>query len=63
MDYYEEAKVLNFAVVNDGHWHEYRLPLGGHALWAGQEVTGLRFDPAAGGPGDVEIDWMRLERE
>lgn len=61
-DYYEEARVAKLDTVSDGEWHEYRVPLGTNPLWVGQAITGMRFDPAGGGPGEVAIDSIRLER-
>lgn len=61
-DYFEEGKVVQLEVPADGAWHELRLAVGAHPLWAGQEITGLRFDPTGTGPGLVEVDWVRLER-
>jgi len=59
---FAEARVLNFPITGDGKWHEYRLPVGTHAGWKGQKITGIRLDPLQPGvQTTVEIDWIRGE--
>ncbi len=61
---FADDKYLNFAVQPDGQWHEYAIPVGGHARWRGKAVQGIRLDPTTGGatPGSkVQIDWLRGE--
>ena len=43
-----EDKVINFPIQADGQFHDYRLELGKHPLWAGQTITTLRIDPGNG---------------
>jgi hypothetical protein len=50
-------------VPHGGAIHEVRVPVGGHAKWAGQTVTTLRIDPGGGTIGsEVTIESVRLER-
>jgi hypothetical protein len=61
---FADDKYLNFPVQPDGEWHEYRIPVGTHAMWKGKGVRALRLDPTVGGaqPGSkVEIDYLRGE--
>jgi len=59
---YSEDRTMKLPGVGDGQWHEYRLPVGTHLGWAGQRIRSLRLDPMAFGPGEAEVDWIRLER-
>ncbi len=61
---FADTKYLNFAIVPDGEWHEYTIPVGKHERWRGKAIRGIRLDPTTGGaePGSkVEIDWVRGE--
>lgn len=51
---FERARCVFFDLVHDGQWHEYVLPLD-----AKGRIDQVRFDPGSG-PGDIEIDWIRL---
>jgi len=55
---FRDDKFLNFAIVPDGEWHEYTIPVGEHEKWRGQQIVALRLDPSVGGAvGEtVEID-------
>jgi len=58
---FADDKYLNFAVIPDGAWHEYEIPVGDHENWRGKAVRGIRLDPTTGEaqPGSkVEIDWI-----
>ncbi len=55
-EYYEEDKCGRFAVVHDGKWREYEMPLS-----STKDVRGLRMDPGWQ-PGEFVIDWIRFER-
>jgi len=57
----DEPKSLKFAVVSDGQFHEYRVPVGAHPLWQGT-ITQLRLDPNQSQAGSrVEVDYIRGE--
>ena len=57
-----EDRVVHFPIQGDGQWREYRLPVGEHAQWRGQTITGIRLDPLQPGvDATVEIDWIRGE--
>jgi hypothetical protein len=57
----DEPKSLKFAVLSDGQFHEYRVPVGEHALWRGT-ITLIRLDPNQSQPGSrVEVDFIRSE--
>ncbi|HID21914.1 MAG TPA: hypothetical protein EYP14_05880, partial [Planctomycetaceae bacterium] len=53
---WSERRSTRFAIQHDGQWHEYEvvLPLSG-------ALRQLRLDPGTG-PGQIEIDWIRLSR-
>ncbi|MBM3498972.1 MAG: hypothetical protein FJX74_09915 [Armatimonadetes bacterium] len=56
---FADDKYLNFPITADGEWHEYAIPVGGHAKWKGQAIRAIRLDPAAGAApvgSKVEID-------
>ncbi len=58
---FQDDKYLNFPVVADGQWHEYVIPVAGHAKWKGQTIRAIRLDPTTGGAASgsrVEIDWI-----
>lgn len=56
---FTEGKQIPFAVQADGQFHEYRLEVGRHPQWSGQQITGLRIDPVAGPPsGEFAIDYV-----
>ncbi len=57
---FDQAKSLHFRLQADGRWHEYRLELGNHPQWKGQQITALRIDPGGGTPsGQFAIDYVR----
>lgn len=59
---FAESRVINFNIVADGQWHEYRLPVGKQNSWKGQTITGIRLDPLQPGVANtVDIDWIRGE--
>jgi hypothetical protein len=59
---FAEARVFNFPIIPDGEWHDYRIPVGTHAAWKGQTITGIRLDPLQPGvAATVEIDSIRGE--
>jgi len=58
---YSEERVVRFDSIPDGEWHEYRLAVGEHPAWRDAEILSLRLDPTGGGPGEVSVDWMRME--
>lgn len=53
---YSEANSARAGVVADGEWHEYGVTVFSKSPW-----KRVRFDPA-GGPGTVEIEWLRMEQ-
>ncbi len=56
---FTEGKQFPFAVQADGQFHEYRLEVGRHPQWSGQQISGLRIDPVAGPPsGEFAIDYV-----
>lgn len=58
---FADDKYIPFAVIPDGEWHEYEIPVADHPKWKGHAVRGIRLDPTAAGvvPGTkVEIDWI-----
>ncbi|MBI5394204.1 MAG: hypothetical protein HZA91_02790, partial [Verrucomicrobia bacterium] len=55
---FDEPRSIHFVVTDDGKMRDYSIPVGGHALWRGKTITGLRLDPAAGPPGST----IRIER-
>jgi hypothetical protein len=55
-----EERGIVFETVPDGAWHEYRIPLGGHPLWRGKDITSIRIDPSNGAAtGRFAIDYVR----
>jgi hypothetical protein len=57
-----EDKSVRFAIIPDGHFHEYRLELRQDPRWAGQIVTGLRLDPCGGArAGEFNVDYLRAQ--
>lgn len=50
-----EDRRTSFPTTADGNWHEYQI-----ACPFDFPVNRIRFDPAPG-PGEVEIDWIRVE--
>ncbi len=59
---YAEDKVVQFAVTGDGQWHEYRIEVGRHEMWAGHHIMGIRLDPFQVPAGaQAEVEWLREE--
>ncbi|MGQ9732635.1 MAG: hypothetical protein ACUVX8_15360 [Candidatus Zipacnadales bacterium] len=59
---FSEERVVNFPIIGDGKWHEYRIAVGDDPGWKGHTITAIRLDPLS--PGlqvTVEIDWIRGE--
>jgi hypothetical protein len=56
---FDEQKVLTFAYVPDGAWHEVRIAVGAHHAWRGQRITALRVDPANVASAVFALDWVR----
>ena len=55
-----EDKKVAFPLAADGEFHEYRLEVGRHALWAGQTITAIRLDPGNGASqAEVGVDYIR----
>ncbi len=52
-----EDKAQSFPMRSDGQWHEYSVTFA-----AAGRLKDLRLDPG-NGPGELEIDWIRLVRE
>lgn len=60
----DENKVFRLEVVPDNQWHVYRIDAAGHALWRGQTITRLRFDPIHGpDEADVTVGYLRGARQ
>lgn len=58
----DENKVLTFAVIGDGAFHDYRIPVGEHPRWRGKTITQLRLDPVNGAAqGSFAVDGVRAE--
>jgi hypothetical protein len=59
---FEEDRSLRFKIIPDGRFHDYRLEMGQHPMWAGQTITGLRLDPCNGaGTGEFNIDFLQAD--
>jgi len=59
---FDEEKSLRFAVIPDREFHEYRLPVSHHPMWAGQTITAIRLDPTGGvASGEFAVDYLRAE--
>ena len=56
--YFNEANSVVFGIVPDGQYHAYVLNLGGHAGWAGKEITAIRLDPTITAGSNVAIDFI-----
>jgi hypothetical protein len=61
---YNDKKMVEFKVNNDGNWRPYTIYMAQHKLWQGT-ITGLRIDPAirgwSGTPLDtVGFNWIRI---
>ena len=55
-----EDKQALFPIVADGASHEYRIELGTHRWWSGQNITGIRIDPGGGATaGTFAVDYVR----
>jgi hypothetical protein len=55
-----ESSSESFAVVGDGQWHDYRVPLAQNRRWRGL-VTRLRLDPCNQPGVRVQVGSIRLE--
>jgi len=55
-----EATSERFAVVGDGTWREYRVPVRENGRWRGS-ITRLRLDPCNRLGVAVELDFVRLD--
>lgn len=59
---WSEERCLRVPLRHTEQVQEVRLPVGDHAQWRGQRITGLRLDPEHGAaPGVVEIESIRGE--
>ena len=56
---FAEERVVRFPIQDDGDWHEYRLEVAAHKLWAGQIITALRLDPGNAATSEFAIDYIR----
>jgi len=57
-----EATSTHAALVADGDWHTYVLPVGANPRWRGL-ITTLRFDPCSSQGRLIEIEEIRLSKE
>ena len=55
-----ESTSERFAVIGDGQWHEYTVPVSQNRRWRGI-ITRLRFDPCNQPGVKVELDFVRLQ--
>ncbi len=59
---FDEDKSVRFKIIPDGRFHDYRLEMAQHPMWAGQTITGLRLDPCSGaGTGEFNINLLRTD--
>jgi hypothetical protein len=60
---YNDNKMVEFKINNDGNWRTYTIYMASHDLWRGT-ITGLRIDPAehgeSGREDTVGFDWIRM---
>jgi len=54
-----EATSIRFALIGDGQYHDYVLPVAESGRWRGR-ITSLRLDPCSHAGAKVWIDEMRL---
>ncbi len=60
---WNEAKHVDFDIIADGNFHTYRIPIGAHPEWYGQNILALRLDPTDWKPGTTRgyfaIEYIR----
>lgn len=57
---FSEDRVVKFDLTPGEEFAEYRIVVGGHRLWDGQTITGIRLDFTGGAPdATAEIDYIR----
>jgi len=57
---YSEDRVVRFELKPGDEFVEYRIVVGGHRLWDGQVITGIRFDFTNGVPDATAlVDYIR----
>ena len=58
---YDESKMVEFKVNNDGDWQTYTIYMANHNLWEGT-ITGIRINPAENGePGITVLDTVGFD--
>ncbi|MGD8902609.1 MAG: CHAP domain-containing protein [Anaerolineae bacterium] len=58
---FDEAKSVDFAVTNDGAWHDIIVDMTGNPNWQGT-ITRLRVDPVGNGNADSSYDGIGIDR-
>lgn len=59
---FADDKHITYETPADGQFHDIRLPVGKHPMWAGKTITALRIDPdVVGEPGTVAVESIRAE--
>jgi hypothetical protein len=58
---FSEDKSVRLPLTADGEFHDYRLAVGDHKLWHGQQITAIRLDPTDARGAEIRVDWMRCE--
>jgi hypothetical protein len=58
---FDEAKSVQFGVINDGAWHDIRVNMSNNPNWQGT-ITRLRVDPIGNGNADGSYDGMGIDR-
>lgn len=59
-----ETKNISFNIVSDGEYHEYRIRVGSHPLWAGViQMVRIDLEPPTSYPADLSIDYIRFVQD
>jgi hypothetical protein len=58
---FDETKSVDFAVINDGAWHDIIVDMGSNPNWQGT-ITRLRVDPIGNGNADGSYDGIGIDR-
>ncbi len=58
---FDETKSVDFAVINDGAWHDIIVDMSSNPNWQGT-ITRLRVDPIGNGNSDGSYDGIGIDR-